>query len=300
MLEEGRDEGRLLEEQTAGRALEHRVAGLGEVGRKRGVAAAVDVRRRDFLEEGLVAELDRVRGELGLALDPARVDLVAGLPHDDVVDLVARRPARCCTGLEAGAEELGGSVLRRADGEKLVESRRRLAGEDFLVVPDQSLDLGLDHHLVVLAADDADVKVIGCATGRRGQRGIRVRDVRRELVAECGLDRLQSALGHPVLDLVRVRRTGGDVGQVGAGRDAVGDLVGRVAVGRQVNLDAARRLERLEDVLERLELGATPGGPHGYVGGGRAAAAAAAASATGREHEQCAETKRNSSRTTSC
>ena len=59
-----RDERRLLEEQTASRALEQRVAGLAEVGRQSRVAAAVDGLVRDFLEEGLVAELDLGRGEL--------------------------------------------------------------------------------------------------------------------------------------------------------------------------------------------------------------------------------------------
>src|SRR6059036_3833182 len=71
-----------------------KVACFAEVGRQGGVAAAEDSRVRDLLQEGLVPELDRGVGELDFALDPVGVDLVTGLPHDDVVDLVARRPAR--------------------------------------------------------------------------------------------------------------------------------------------------------------------------------------------------------------
>ena len=224
-----------------------------------------------------------------LALDPVRVDLVTGLPHDDVVDLVARRPARRRSGLESGAEQALGVVLRGVDREELVEGLRGRAGEDLLVVPEETLDLGLDHQLVVLAADDADVRVVSCAAGRGGQRGIRALDVRVELIAERGLDRLQGALAHPALDLGRVRRAGRDVRQVGSGSDAVGDLVGRVAVGRDVDLDPGAGLERLQDVLEGLELGAAPGGPDGDVGRRRGLVGVRAARRTGGDENECAE-----------
>src|SRR5207237_8599060 len=83
LLEERGDERRLLQEQTPRRLLEEWVAGLGEVRRQGRVAATVDGLVRHFLEEGLVAELDLVRGELDVALEPVGVDWVACLAQDD-------------------------------------------------------------------------------------------------------------------------------------------------------------------------------------------------------------------------
>src|SRR5260370_24625793 len=99
---------------------------------------------------------------------------------DGFGDLVGGGPASRSGRLKTCAEEPLSPVLRRVDRKQVVERLGSRSGKAFLVVPEEALDLSLDHHLVVLAAADADVRVAR-APCRGGPRRALVRDVCADL-----------------------------------------------------------------------------------------------------------------------
>ncbi len=97
-----------------------------------------------------------------LAVGPRVVDLRSGLADHDVLDPVGGRPAGCGAGLQAdtpGLGVVGGQAV--GGGLQLVPGGRHGAVVGVGVVPDQTLDRGLDEHPVQLLADGAQLDEAG-------------------------------------------------------------------------------------------------------------------------------------------
>jgi hypothetical protein len=237
----------LLQEEAARRIGEEPVAAALEVRREGVVRATVKRVIGDHLAEGLVRLLDLGRRPLVPALVPVDVHLLAGLAHDDVGDVVRGGPARGVAGLERGAEQVRGR--RRRGGDQGIPRLRCRAGVDLRVVPEQALELRLDHQQVVLAVDEAVVLVLEQQSRERVSHiGFHVDEV---------LEGLHDAHLRPLHVPLGVRRVG-DVGQAGPGGDVVAELEILVADREQIDLDPRLFDERRQDSLEGGQLLTAP------------------------------------------
>src|SRR5439155_20356601 len=202
---------------------------------------------------GLERLLDLGARPLRLSLPPRVVHVWAGLPDDDVLEPVGPGPSRCRARLEADAPRgrAGVGDLFRERREVVPRLRHGVAlgRERLRVVPDRSLEGGLDEDADLLAIDLGELdERVGVLTLHR---------VHVEDVAEIDeLARLRELRHQP-----RPRKTS-KVGRVPALNTRRED--GVIARAFVLHLDAGLIFEWLHHREERVLLAPAPGREHAH------------------------------------